>query len=217
MPIHAVILDYGNVLCPMPRGSDFEPLRCLTGLDEHQFQDLFWRYRQDYDRGTLDGAAYWQRVAQASGKQFSNEQIQELIAGDIALWTHPDATLLNWARDLHNRGVKTAILSDMPRDLALYLRRKAAWLRYFDHAVLSSEVGLVKPQTGIYEACLKGLKVRAEETLFIDDNPANVEGARALGIHAVRFESALQLAADVQRFGLPGFAASESMGESSPA
>jgi FMN phosphatase YigB (HAD superfamily) len=41
------------------------------------------------------------------------------------------------------------------------------------------------------------------EALFIDDIAANVEGARALGIEAIRFESIAQLAMDVQPFGLP--------------
>ncbi|MGO9271115.1 MAG: HAD family hydrolase [Terriglobia bacterium] len=203
MPIRAVILDYGNVLCPLPPISAYEELRSLTGLDTQPFHDFFWRYRLDYDRGTLDGTAYWRRVAQASGKAFSDALIPKLIAADIALWLTPDRILLQWVRDVHHGGVKTAILSNMPRDLALYLRPNAAWLNQFDHAVFSGEIGLVKPAPGIYLACLKGLDVRAEEALFLDDNAANVEGARALGIHALRFESTAQLAAEVHGFGLP--------------
>jgi putative hydrolase of the HAD superfamily len=203
MPIRAVIFDFGNVLCPMPRVSDYEELRALAGLERQQFQDLFWRYRLDYDRGTLDGTAYWRRVAQANGKAFSDGLIQKLIATDIRLWLNPDHVLLQWARDLHHGGVKTAILSNMPRDLALYLRRNSTWLPQFDHATFSAEIGLVKPAPGIYLECLKGLEVRAEEALFLDDNAANVEGAQALGIHALRFESVAQLAAEVQGLGLP--------------
>jgi putative hydrolase of the HAD superfamily len=203
MPIHAVILDYGNVLCPMPQPSDYEELRRLTGLEEQAFHDAFWRYRLDYDRGTLDGTAYWRRIAQAGGNHFPDAQIQELIAADIALWNRPDPVLLDWGRHLHNVGVKTAVLSNMPRDLALYLRQNAAWLRAFDHAVFSAELGLLKPQAGIYVACLHGLKVPAEKALFIDDNLANVEGARALGMHAVRFESVSKLEVEVRRFDLP--------------
>ena len=215
MPIRAVILDYGNVLCPMPRDPDYEELRRLAGLDEQQFKDYFWRYRLDYDRGTLDGTAYWRSVAQANGKAFSGALIQKLIATDVALWLTPDRVLLRWALDLHHAGVKTAILSNMPRDLALYLRRNSAWLPQFDHATFSAEIGLVKPASGIYLECLKGLDVRAEETLFLDDNEVNVAGAQALGIHALRFESTAQLAADVQRLGLPRVPMEEATGQSS--
>jgi len=203
MPLRAVIFDYGNVLCPMPRLSDYEGLRSLADIEEPQFQDYIWRYRLDYDRGTVDGTGYWRGVAQLGGKEFSEALIQKLIAADIALWLTPDPILLRWARDLQRGGVKTAILSNMHLDLALYLRPNAAWLPQFDHAVFSAEIGLVKPEPAIYLESLKGLDVRAEEALFLDDNAANVEGARALGIHALRFESTAQLAAEVQGFGLP--------------
>src|SRR5271157_3414874 len=173
MPVRAVIFDYGNVLCPMPRLSDYEEMRSLAGIEEPQFQDYIWRYRLDYDRGTVDGTGYWRGVAQMSGKTFSDDLIQKLVAADIALWLTPDPILLRWTRDLHDGGAKTAILSNMHLDLAVYLQS------------------------------LKGLDVRAEEAVFIDDNAANVEGARALGINALRFESVAQLAAEVQGFGLP--------------
>ncbi|HMD99957.1 MAG TPA: HAD family phosphatase [Terriglobia bacterium] len=203
MPVRAVIFDYGNVLCPMPRLSDYEEMRSLAGIEEPQFQDYIWRYRLDYDRGTVDGTGYWRGVAQMSGKTFSDDLIQKLVAADIALWLTPDPILLRWTRDLHDGGAKTAILSNMHLDLAVYLRGNAAWLRQFDHATFSAEIGLVKPDPAIYLQSLKGLDVRAEEAVFIDDNAANVEGARALGINALRFESVAQLAAEVQGFGLP--------------
>jgi len=216
MPIRAVIFDYGNVLCPLPRVSEYEELRRLAGLEEQPFQDSFWRYRLDYDRSTLDGMAYWRRVAQANGKAFSDELIRKLIATDIALWINPDRVLLRWAHRLHDSGLKTAILSNMPRDLALYLRQNAAWLPQFDHAVFSGEIGLIKPAPEIYLACLKGLDVRAEEALFLDDSAANVEGALSLGVQALRFESAAQLAAEIQRWGLPPVAMEQRFHQLSP-
>jgi len=207
MPIRAVIFDFGNVLLnPMPPALAYEPLRELTGLEETAFHDYFWRYRLDYDRGTLDGAAYWRRIAEANGRVFSDALIPKLIATDIALWLSPDPVLLRWACDLHRQGIKTAVLSNMPGDLALYLRRNAAWLTQFDHATFSAELGMVKPAPGIYLECLQALGVRAEEALFLDDNAANVEGAQALGIHALQFESAARLAVEVQQFGLPPLA-----------
>jgi FMN phosphatase YigB (HAD superfamily) len=44
---------------------------------------------------------------------------------------------------------------------------------------------------------------RLEECLFIDDRAENVEAARALGMHALKFVSVHELAVDVQPFNLP--------------
>ena len=201
--LHAVLFDYGNVLCPMPQPSDFQELSDVAGIELNQFLGSLWRYRLDYDRGTLDSASYWHKIGSENSQELSEDLIGKLVATDISLWMHPSPILLTWARDLRKGGVKTAVLSNMPADHSAHLRANAQWLDYFDHKVFSGEMGVVKPDAEIYHACLRGLGVQPEHALFIDDNAANVEGARALGIESIRFESIAQLAADVRLLGLP--------------
>ena len=201
--LQPVILDYGNVLCPMPQPNDFEELARTAGIQSTVFLQSLWRYRLDYDRGTLDGPAYWRQVAKENGKEFSEAQIRKLIEIDLGLWTRPGTTMLAWARALRKSGLKTSILSNMPRDFSSYLRSNARWLSDFDFNVFSGELGVVKPDPKIYQVCLKGLNTPPDQTLFIDDLAANVDGAHAVGMKAIKFESVGQLAADVQAFGLP--------------
>lgn len=56
--------------------------------------------------------------------------------------------------------------------------------RLFEQALSSHELGLVKPDAGIYEAALARLGVAPSEVVFLDDNAPNVEGAAAVGIPA---------------------------------
>lgn len=63
----------------------------------------------------------------------------------------------------------------------------------FDGIVVSGEEHLLKPDAAIYRCLLERYALRAEESLFIDDNQDNVAAARAIGMEAVRFESAEQL------------------------
>jgi putative hydrolase of the HAD superfamily len=49
-----------------------------------------------------------------------------------------------------------------------------------------------KPDPGIYELTLERLGVPAEQCIFVDDLELNCEGARAVGMAAVRFERAEQ-------------------------
>ena len=59
---------------------------------------------------------------------------------------------------------------------------KALELRtLFDVVVNSAEIGLAKPDTGIYQAALRLVNIRPEETFFTDDGEDNVEAARHLG------------------------------------
>lgn len=45
-------------------------------------------------------------------------------------------------------------------------------------------MNMSKPNRDIFEAVLSGANIKAEETLFLDDGPANVEMARSLGIES---------------------------------
>lgn len=59
-----------------------------------------------------------------------------------------------------------------------------------DGMVVSGEERLLKPEPAIYRTVLERYSLRAEDCLFVDDRPVNVDGARAVGIDAVCFTDA---------------------------
>ena len=58
--------------------------------------------------------------------------------------------------------------------------------------VVSGEERLLKPDARIYRVLLSRYGLKPEESIFLDDNAANVEGARAVGMASERFVSAGQ-------------------------
>lgn len=55
----------------------------------------------------------------------------------------------------------------------------------FEKMYLSYEIGERKPDASFYKHVLKDAKLKAEECLFVDDTPANIEAAEKLGIPAI--------------------------------
>ena len=202
MQINAVILDYGYTLCLAPREDEFEALRTLSGIADEAFRKAYWQHRDLYDRGALDGPTYWQRIAREAATSFPPVQIRNLIAHDKQVWDHPNPVMLAWTDLLTQRGVKTAILSNMAQDMSTHLRQTAKWLEPFSHLCFSGELGLGKPDAAIYQSCLEGLRVPAPQALFIDDLAVNVAAANTLGLHGVVFQSIEQLQKDLEPFGL---------------
>ncbi len=66
-------------------------------------------------------------------------------------------------------------------------------LNCFKDIVISSFVGVCKPDPRIFALALRRFGVAARDCLFIDDVAANVDGAKAAGIAAVQFTSAAAL------------------------
>ena len=97
--------------------------------------------------------------------------------------------------------MRTAILSNIPRDLLDEVRRAFVWLDEFDVQIWSCHHGVIKPGPEIYRICLEALRCEPNRALFFDDRPRNVEGARAVGMEAHIFESAEQAAEIVRKKG----------------
>ena len=67
----------------------------------------------------------------------------------------------------------------------------------FDATILSCEIGAGKPDETIYREALRQLDVTPDEAVFIDDLPANVTGARAIGMHAIHFRDTPSLKSEL--------------------
>lgn len=203
--IRAVLFDYGNVLSLPQTVDDAQRLATMCGLATQQFEERYWMLRVPFDRGELDAVSYWKHFKSDAGHEPAAELIAQLAHADAASWEHPNEATVRWAVALREQhGLRTAILSNMPGDVRNHLLAHATWLPAFDHMTFSCDVGVMKPAPEIYHDCLKGVGLEARECLFLDDRPENVDAARALGLHAVQFHSAEQVADELEgQFDLP--------------
>jgi putative hydrolase of the HAD superfamily len=198
-PWDAIVFDYGRVLSTSPSREELAVLATLSGVNEDSFFELYSNTRDHYDRGHADYKQHWQRFAEAAKVEIPLEAVERIVAMESVIWTNVNPETLGLAREIKTLGLKTAILSNMPFDLLAELRRKFDWLDEFGVQIWSCDLGVIKPDAEIYRACLTALGCKAARTLFFDDRPRNVEGARRVGMEAHVFESAMQARAIVER------------------
>lgn len=80
--------------------------------------------------------------------------------------------------------------------------KKFDFLQWFEGIVVSGEEMTRKPFPEIYHITLNRFNLKAEESLFIDDNIRNIEAARALNINCIHFISPDQLKQELQKLKL---------------
>ena len=150
-----------------------------------------WRQAQT---GQMSLSDYWADVARQL--QLTKAQVEQL-AEDFYSGDQLDDNLLYYIRQLRAEGYSVALLSnDSP---ALSTRLHDLGIKaYFDPIVISGNIGVMKPDPRAYQAALDALQRPAHETIFIDDLPANIEGAAALGIHAVHYVDGMDLESTLQ-------------------
>ena len=199
--IRAVILDYGEVLCHLPATDTIERLAAMFQMDPRTFLPIYLETRAPYDRGDVLPSEYWQEFATRAGVIIGEDEIEQARQLDLELWSQINDAMILWVQQLHAAGFKTAILSNMPADMATHMRKHFAWLSHFDHHIFSGEVRSVKPEPAIYQHCIDALGVQPAEALFIDDREINLDQARAAGIRTIRFQSVEQLRDELQSLG----------------
>ncbi|GLV48021.1 hydrolase [Thermus sp. LT1-2-5] len=86
-------------------------------------------------------------------------------------------------QDLKARGFKVGVLSNTLPSLKESLAYHGLD-RYVDGFFASCALGVAKPDPRAFLLALKGLGLSPEETLYLDDDPENVETARRLGLRA---------------------------------
>ena len=168
------------------------------GLDQGSVERVIhglpsWREAQ---LGTVSLDDYWHDVEQELG--LNDDSLRELqhdfYSGDIL-----DERLIALIRNLRGEGTPVGLLSNN----ILALRDEMVMLDVddlFDPIVISAEIGVMKPDAAAYEAILDTMDIPAEQALFVDDFPHNVEGAHAMGMSAVHFRPEMDLETHIREW-----------------
>jgi len=201
MPLRAVIFDYGMVLTNSADPIAHHELIRIFGAPAEDFEQQYWAFRHAYDEGQFDATGYWGRCAAGAGVTLSEEQILQLVANDLRMWSSLNQTMVDWALSVTQAGFKTGILSNIPFELANAFKQHE-WVRKLTHNTWSCELRLAKPDTAIYHHVVDALQVRPEEALFLDDRQENVLSAEAVGLQVILFRSVPQLQQELEARGL---------------
>jgi putative hydrolase of the HAD superfamily len=159
----------------------------LSAERAEQFWRTYWELRPPYDRGQVQGPAYWGSVADALGTAFSRARVAELIAADRGSWRAVDPRMLDLLDRLARSGLTLGLLSNIPPEIADEFLRRHAWLDRFDVLGFSCRIGHVKPEPAAFDWCIKALGVEPARALMIDDREENLRAARTCGMQTHLF------------------------------
>jgi 2-haloacid dehalogenase len=199
--LSAVVFDLGGVLI------DWDPrhlYRTLFDGDEGAMERFLaevttyaWNAQQDAGRPWRDAVALL--VAEHPDRR-------ELIEAYHERWTEmlggPIEGTLEVLADLRRGGVRLAAVTNWSAETFPVARERYSFLDWFETIVVSGEEGIVKPDARIFRLVLERMGLRAGGTVFVDDSPANVAAAAALGFETVLFRDPPALRTALEALGL---------------
>ncbi len=197
--IRGVIFDFGNVVCSFDVGKFLAKLNGWSGVPVETLRDRV--YGSDlhslYERGGISSEEFRERVARTTGARVPAEVFEEGFA-DIFTPLEDTLALIPGLKGKYRLG----LLSNTNECHFRRHIRRVPVFPLFDAVTLSFEVGALKPEAPIYRDALRKLSLPPEACVFIDDIPEYAEGARALGIHGIRYTGHADLLRDLSGLGV---------------
>lgn len=196
--IKAVIFDMGGVLVRCVKPEIREELGKPYGLTREQLETRVFvnPVAELASVGKASDDELWQHIGQLVGVPAA-----EVKHFREAFWSADDVNheLVGVIKALRKH-YKTGLLSNAWIDARQSLTSKYPHMMdSFDVSVFSAEVGMVKPDPAFYHWILERLQVKPAQAVFVDDFVENIEAAKALGIHAIRFVNNEQALADLHQ------------------
>lgn len=198
--IRAVIFDVGGVLVRTTDPTSRRALEQRLGLAAGEAEYLVFNSPMGTraQMGAIPACELWSWVQ--ARLELDEEGLREFqhdfFAGDTL-----DHALLGYVRGLRPR-YQTAIISNAMDSLTETLTTTYPMTDAFDLIVGSAYVKVMKPDATIFATALSRLGREPGEAVFVDDSAANVDGARAAGLHAVQYVAGMDLADTLAKLGV---------------
>lgn len=188
--IKTVIFDIGNVLVHF-RWRELYVELGYTGEKFERIADATVRnpWWEEFDKGLMTTEEVIDRFAERVPEY--RTEISEIyepknLGELVRLYDYA----IPWIQELKADGYRVYILSNWSKPAYdANLDTNLRFLSEVDGALMSFQEGIIKPDRKIYELICSRYDIDPKEAVFLDDNAANIEGAREFGLNAIHFKN----------------------------
>jgi len=187
--IESVIFDWGGVLIDDPAPGLMQYCVQALSVTKDDYIRTHDKFAADFQKGLIGEDTFWERIC--GRLKVQKPKVTSLWADAFKAAYVPKEDMFSMAARLRKNGYKTALLSNTEAAAMQYFYQ----LQYnmFDVLVFSCAEGTRKPEKKIYELTIRRLGSRPGQSVFIDDKPEYINGAKEAGLNTILFENLNQV------------------------
>lgn len=198
--IRNVIFDIGNVLTDLR----WKPFLQDKGFDEGMIERIakasvlspFWG---EFDRGETDDEKLMEEFIKLDPEiEGELRRAYGNIQGMVAKRDYA----IPWIKELKEKGRGVYYLSNFSYKAYVECSDALDFMAYTDGGILSFQDRIIKPDEKIYRLLLSRYGLKAEECVFLDDTPVNVEAAQKIGFAGIIFRTRQQAQEELRALGV---------------
>ena len=185
MSIRNIIFDFGNVLVQwhpeLIYGEYFGDEAKAWWFLRH-VADTTWRNRIDAGESTDICIAELkaQQPEYSDAIELYRSRWREMLTDEVP-------GMREVINDIRNKGYEIYGLTNWSMETFPQAREHFAILQMIDRYVVSGAERLIKPDPRLFQILLDRYQLKAEDCIFVDDNPDNVAAACRMGMHGIHF------------------------------
>lgn len=196
MRIETIFTDIGGVL--LTNGWDREARKLAVDffhLDANEFEERHREVVDDLETGVLTLDGYLRHVVFFEAKSFSLHDFQEFMFG----CSKPNQEMIELLKNAKAAlGCKIAALSNEGKELGRYRIEKFQLKEVIDYFIVSSFVGVAKPDERIYKLAINISQSHPSKIVYIDDRPVLVDAGKRMGLHTILHHSAAETRSELE-------------------
>lgn len=200
--IHHIIFDLGGVLLNIDYNRTEQ---AFIDLGIKNFPEMYSQLKQstlfdDFEVGAISSEEFIENLKKASGLDLLNDDI--INAWNAMLLDFPlrRLQLLQQLRNHHDL-ILLSNTNEIHEKAFNHIIEKAHGIphigTFFDRTYLSHRIGMRKPNIEVFEYIIEENQLKKAHTLFIDDSPQHVKGAKKAGIQALWLQKGMTVEDDI--------------------
>lgn len=182
-----IIFDIGNVLL------DFKPKEYLKTkiIEADKILEIHKEIFESQEWVMLDMGTITEEEAKKTliNRSRNNGHLIELAFKDWYNMLTPIEGSVEILKELKDKGYKVYFLSNFHLLAFENVTQRNSFFQLFDGGVVSYKENKLKPEKEIYKRIIEEYKIKPEESIFIDDVQANIEGAGKLNFNTILFKN----------------------------
>lgn len=166
-------------------------------ISKKELRNLIKKYEPDLQKGRIDHIEFWNKILKDKKLNVSEKITKTLWIEPYKKYSKINKNVINLIKELKKDYI-IGCISNSQEPHNTY-NKKRGLFEYFSPCIISSQVGLRKPDKKIFQFFLKKAKCSPGGAIFIDDEKKLLVNANKLGIRTIHFKNYLQLKKDLNK------------------
>lgn len=196
-----ILFDIGGVLVDWHMSWITSEISKQFDIQEDLIISAFDKHLHELDSGKINESDFWHNIATETNSDSLKNNKESLWGTYFRKNAVPQIDVKKLSIDLKQNGFVIGIISNIEK-VTHEVVDDWDMLSHFEHQFMSYQIGFSKPDPRIYEHVIQKLPYSADELLFIDDKPSNVESAKNCGMSSIHFTNLDNLQSSLEQFGV---------------